>query len=451
MEAKEATETDIKDLYFKSSQSALHKAEGVMELQEIAEVTLRYAQFADQQYQLLSQSDRSKQLRDRHSRQTAELAALRKHQRSISSHDEHKSLSAMIRSLQIDLARDKERLKVYDDDLTEYLQVALTMYIKVISSGDSYNKYVLRFCAIWLGTEEDDHINISIATKLRSVASHKFVELAYQLAARLQPNEEAHPGFQANLHSLVTRICEKHPFHMVYQILTLANPTAAQGSSRRVSSNAGPTQRGAHAVLSKVKDEAVARLVEINQMEEYAQVARQWAQDSTSCQRGKGGDLMVPKNSAILSLRDRKIPVPTLTVPVDPSGRYDDIVTLKGYAGTFSLAGGISHPKIMRCEGSDGQTYRELVCEFLVMFPKSDCLKSVCLQFKSNDDARQDTVMEQLFRLVNDLLQQDPETRKRKLQLKTYNVLPLADKTGVIQYVNNTMPLLDYVISAHER
>lgn len=59
--------------------------------------------------------------------------------------------------------------------------------------------------------------------------------------------------------------------------------------------------------------------------------------------------------------------------------------------------------------------------------------------------------MEQLFKLVNDLLTQDPETRRRKLHIKTYNVLPLADKVGIIQFVKNTMALADYLIKSHER
>ncbi len=41
-----------------------------------------------------------------------------------------------------------------------------------------------------------------------------------------------------------------------------------------------------------------------------------------------------------------------------------------------------------------------------------------------NDDLRQDAVMQQFFSLINDLLAQSVETRKRCLNIVTYKVLP---------------------------
>lgn len=46
------------------------------------------------------------------------------------------------------------------------------------------------------------------------------------------------------------------------------------------------------------------------------------------------------------------------------------------------------------------------------------------MQVKSgNDDMRQDAVMQQFFELVNSVLQQNPDTQKRKLRIATYKVL----------------------------
>lgn len=42
-----------------------------------------------------------------------------------------------------------------------------------------------------------------------------------------------------------------------------------------------------------------------------------------------------------------------------------------------------------------------------------------------NDDLRQDAVMQQFFSLINDLLAQSMETRKRCLNIVTYKVTPL--------------------------
>jgi len=48
---------------------------------------------------------------------------------------------------------------------------------------------------------------------------------------------------------------------------------------------------------------------------------------------------------------------------------------------------------------------------------------SCSLQVKSgNDDMRQDAVMQQFFALINNVLQESPDTQKRKLRIVTYKV-----------------------------
>jgi len=59
--------------------------------------------------------------------------------------------------------------------------------------------------------------------------------------------------------------------------------------------------------------------------------------------------------------------------------------------------------------------------------------------------------MQQLFRLANNLLQKDAETRRRKLYMRTYNVVTLAEETGLIQYVGQTVSLADYLLVAHAK
>lgn len=46
---------------------------------------------------------------------------------------------------------------------------------------------------------------------------------------------------------------------------------------------------------------------------------------------------------------------------VDPSGKYEDLVTIRGFEPHFHLAGGVNLPKILDCVGSDGQRRRQLV------------------------------------------------------------------------------------------
>ena len=101
----------------------------------------------------------------------------------------------------------------------------------------------------------------------------------------------------------------------------------------------------------------------------------------------------------------------------------------------FSTAGGVNLPKIVFCYGHDGRMHKQLV--------------------KGRDDLRGDAVMQQVFGLLNVLLSRDAATRQRALRMRTYRVVPLAPTAGVLQWVDDSMALSQYLtgygVSAHER
>ena len=107
---------------------------------------------------------------------------------------------------------------------------------------------------------------------------------------------------------------------------------------------------------------------------------------------------------------------------------------------TFLIITGINLPKIIDCIGSNGETYTQLL--------------------KSNDDLRQgihnelhilDAVMEQVFGMVDLLLCHNVESRRRRLLIRTYLVIPLSPRSGLLQWVSNTSPIREYLHEAHER
>lgn len=87
----------------------------------------------------------------------------------------------------------------------------------------------------------------------------------------------------------------------------------------------------------------------------------------------------------------------------------------------------------MACQvrGSDGRERRELV--------------------KTNDDLRQDAVMQQFFGLIHRLLSDDPSAAARGLGLRTYRVQPLSPCAGLLQWVDHTMPLMDYLVGGADK
>lgn len=59
--------------------------------------------------------------------------------------------------------------------------------------------------------------------------------------------------------------------------------------------------------------------------------------------------------------------------------------------------------------------------------------------------------MEQVFEQASTLLRNHTSTRQRNLYIRTYKVLPLSAVSGIMEFVQNTIALHDYLMPAHER
>jgi ataxia telangiectasia mutated family protein len=72
-----------------------------------------------------------------------------------------------------------------------------------------------------------------------------------------------------------------------------------------------------------------------------------------------------------------------------------------------------------------------------------------------NDDLRQDAVIQQFFGLVNTLLKQNTSTNSRSMRIRTYKVIPFSPEAGLLEWVDETVLLSNYLIrdkkGAHER
>lgn len=54
--------------------------------------------------------------------------------------------------------------------------------------------------------------------------------------------------------------------------------------------------------------------------------------------------------------------------------------------------------------------------------------------------------MQQVFGVMNKLLQVEPRTKLRRLQVRTYKVVPLSQRSGVIEWCENTQTFGEYLI-----
>lgn len=107
------------------------------------------------------------------------------------------------------------------------------------------------------------------------------------------------------------------------------------------------------------------------------------------------------------------------------------MVSIVKWKSTFSNCNGINAPKRIECIGSNGKQYSQLL--------------------KGNDDLRQDAVMQQVFNIMNDMLGQSKITKKDRLHVRTYVIVPLSQRSGILEWCENTMPLTDYLVGTSKR
>ncbi|PKX97560.1 DNA-binding protein kinase TEL1 [Aspergillus novofumigatus IBT 16806] len=307
-----------------------------------------------------------------------------------------------------------------------FLQQCLENYLLCLKESDIYNNDALRFCALWLDKSDSEIANKAVSKYLNQVPSRKFAPLMNQLTSRLQDTSDE---FQNMLFALIFRICVEHPFHGMYQIFASSkskggkDPSALsrnRAASRLVDylkndKRIGPTWVAVHnANISYVRF-AVDRLDE----------------------KVKSG-AKVPLKKLLTGQRleqdasTQKLPPPTMKIAIRVDCDYSDVPKLVRYHPEFTVASGVSAPKIVTAVATDGHKYKQL--------------------FKGgNDDLRQDAIMEQVFEQVSSLLKDHQATQQRKLGIRTYKVLPLTSNAGIIEFVPHTIPLHDYLMPAHQR
>ena len=91
------------------------------------------------------------------------------------------------------------------------------------------------------------------------------------------------------------------------------------------------------------------------------------------------------------------------------------LVCMSSFAPTLAVINSKQRPRRLTLTGSDGKDYQYLL--------------------KAHEDLRQDERVMQFFGLVNTLLTADSGTTSRHLDIRTYFVLPLSPKLGLIEWV----------------
>lgn len=357
---------------------------------------------------------------------------------------EVEDLNKMIKSASSQ-TRDRDNLKSFRDkakkwfDLDDreyqrlhqsrqsFLRQSLENYLLCLKACDKYDNDALRFSALWLENFDNEIANGAVAKHVGQVGSRKFAALMNQWSSRLL---EAPGHFQTLLASLVLRICVDHPYHGMYQIF------------------AGSKSKGGKDDVALARHAAANNVVQ--QLKSHKRSSATWmavhntnicfvrfATDRLEDASGKPGSKVLLRKLATgqrleQDVQKQRIPPPTAKIDLRADCDYSDVPLIAKFLPEFSVASGISAPKIVTAIGTDGIKYKQL--------------------FKGgNDDLRQDSIMEQVFEQVSNLLRTQRVTRQRNLGIRTYKVLPLTANAGIIEFVQNTIPLHDYLMPAHQR
>ncbi|CAN0220698.1 unnamed protein product [Lampetra fluviatilis] len=347
--------------------------------------------------------------------------------------------------LQRECDLDERELLSLRQDRERFLVEALVNYVRCLRSGGAHGEArAFRLVSLWLENSAEQQVNDVMRTGVTDIPPHKFLPLIYQLAARMGTKMAGGEAFHSILQKLILRVTLTHPHHALLVVLALANAgkdellqtVAARDGARGGSRLSRGDGRGSSAPSDDDRVRATRDLVEqvrkqqpelVRDTEKLCDAYIVLANMNAEASRKQTKDLLIPKDQPIKDIRNLyKVVIPTLELKVDPTGQYPDLVTVRAFRPHFRLAGGVNLPKIIDCEGSDGRTYRQLV--------------------KGRDDLRQDAVMQQVFHMCNELLAGSAETRTRKLSIRTYKVVPLSQRSGVLEWCVGTVPIGDYLV-----
>ena len=393
--------------------------------QRQAEIFRTFGKFCEKESRSVNLNDGIAKLEKQVNHKKSEIDELKDHYgKTAVSAAEKKSVQRYYSKLKALHIADLENLEALRSQRSMFSRKAAQFYLWTMRADQHNSEDSDSFFSVWLNLSEEDDFCLELELALLEIPSFQIVSWCTQLMSRLSTENTP---FQSLIQQLVFRVCRDHPYHSIYGLISLRKH--AKYANEDVNPSMAPKTSAANEVwykLQKINDN----------MSEVQRYADEFADNSVKLaehkvKRGKTVDLGSLRIGDYWIHRLPAIPSPAMTVPIDYTCKYENVVFMKSIDGNISVAAsGLSLPKIGKFLLSDGTYHRAL--------------------FKSGtDDLRQDSIMEQVFEKVNTILEKDSATRKRSLRVRTYKAIPLGPKAGVIEYVPNSVALIDIIKPYH--
>nr|CAJ2466252.1 unnamed protein product [Leishmania braziliensis] len=305
---------------------------------------------------------------------------------------------------------------------------------------------VFGFVELWLSVTDMEPGGGEVLSKVLDKAVERiptavFVPLAGQLTARLGGQHEGE-----RLAFLVARIARDYPMHIVWPLLALyhghtfaksrevntlhmadeAKITAARQLLAGLVS-AQSTDSGASRIDHRASPAApLSTQIQHAQLLSSAYLELAFDRSATTAQTDKrhtiGKDFMLVKDACHLVIPPPSSVDPSV-MPAVAGGAALAVPCVSRYRNYFTTPGGVNVPKVLQCELSDGTVVQQLL--------------------KAGDDLRQDALIGQVFATANRLFRRRSATRQ--LHIHTFTIVPLAPTAGILQWVEHTIPLGEYL------
>nr|POF14048.1 serine/threonine-protein kinase tel1 [Quercus suber] len=410
---------DIKTDYL---ESAIEHLQGSHLGEEAGKVYFEFASFCDQQLQNpgnIEDLDRMTKIRQDRQVELNELSDLRRSKSDNEKKYVDRSYEKAASWFRVDDA-EYQRLK---SSRQASIQSSLQNYLLALKASDLHDICVLRFFALWLENASNPSANDVVRKYLLDVPCWKFILLLNQLMSRL---EHVSSTFQSSLKHLLKCLCKEHPYHSLHHLYASTRKPASSDSG------AFSRYQAASLIRQEIqKTEAESRLKNFFIAEGQYNLLAQTPNPPSKSSKVTLSDFPgIPSKLQIV--QQLRVPPATINLPLKPDGDYSDIPVVTGFATQVMIMSGLSAPKVLTARASNGQDFKQL--------------------FKGgNDDLRQDAIMEQVFEEVSKMLRKNKLTRERGLQVRTYKVIPLTTRSGIIEFVPNSIPINDFLGPAHQK
>ncbi|OXB62859.1 hypothetical protein ASZ78_015403 [Callipepla squamata] len=308
--------------------AASHRGDSSDELKKgKTKAFLSLARFSDNQYQRIENYMKSSEFENKQ-------ALLKKAKEEVGLLRERRvQTNRYTVKVQRELELDECAIHALTEDRQRFLCKAVENYISCLLSGEEHDMWIFRLCSLWLENSGVDRVNEMMKKNAEKIPSYKFLPLMYQLAARMGTKMTGGLGFHEVLNNdrmeaarNIINIIRKRRAHMVRDVealcdayITLANVDATPWKAQR--------GRGFFCEDGFATDSTGLSFI-IKRVDEFPKPQKIWESESPS---------------------------------VDPTGRYENLVTVRSFKPEFHLAGGLNLPKIINCVGSDGKERRQLV------------------------------------------------------------------------------------------